>query len=474
MGLKRIDKYKWLIPKSDPMRVEGLIYADEKMIPHIKKDNTPLQVRNVACLPGILGHSLAMPDIHWGYGFPIGGVAAFDCEKGIISPGGIGYDINCGVRLLRTNLTKRDLGDKLSTLVSGLFANIPSGVGSRGKIFLSPSEIKEVLAQGARWAVKKGYGRKEDLQFTEENGCLSSANPEKVSKRAIERGQDQLGTLGAGNHFLEIQEVDQIYDQAGAEKFGLFLGQIMIMIHTGSRGLGYQICDDYLKILTQAARKYGIVLPDRQLACAPFSSPEGENYFQAMCGAANYAWANRQCITHWVRETFQNILGGKQELVLIYDVAHNIGKVEEYEIEGKKKKVIIHRKGATRSFPPGHRALPENYQAVGQPVLIPGTMGSHSYLLLGTEKAMEETWGSTCHGAGRVMSRSAAVRSWRGEEIVKRLTEQWIIVRMHKISLVAEEAPQAYKDVDLVVEVCHQAGISKKVARFRPLSVIKG
>ncbi|MBN1622706.1 MAG: RtcB family protein [Endomicrobiales bacterium] len=455
------------------MNVPGVIYSSAKMIDHVIREKAAQQAANVATLPGILEKSMAMPDVHWGYGFPIGGVAAFDLDKGVISPGGIGYDINCGVRLLRTNLQKENISGKIQSLIAGLFTNIPSGVGSTGKLNLRAREVKDVLEQGAEWALSKGFGEKEDLTHTEETGCLDGADASCASKRAIERGTEQLGTLGAGNHFLEIQVVDTIYDEKIAQVFGLFPGQVTIMIHTGSRGLGYQICDDNLKILQGAVHKYGISLPDRQLACAPVNSNEGRSYFAAMAGAANYAWANRQIITHWVRETFMRTLGSTPKelgLEVVYDVAHNIGKFEEH----KGKKVLIHRKGATRAFNPGHPDVPEDYKATGQPVLIPGTMGTESYVLTGTDKAMEETWGSTCHGAGRVMSRSQALKGVRGEELAKKLENQGIFVKSYSWKTLAEEAPSAYKVVGDVVEICHGAGISKKVVKLKPLGVVKG
>lgn len=477
LNLQKIDDYRWLIPRQQQMKVPGLIYANEKMLLHIRKDNTPLQVSNVAYLPGIVQYSLAMPDIHWGYGFPIGGVAAMDYSRGVISPGGIGYDINCGVRLLRTNLKQEEIQEKIPKLIAALFRNIPSGVGSRGKIKISTSEVKKVLRDGARWAVNHGYGTGDDLEHTEEGGCLSFAEPEKVSARAVERGFPQLGTLGAGNHFLEIQVVEQIFASEEAAAFGLFPGQVTVMIHTGSRGLGYQVCDDYLRVMGNASRKYGISLPDRQLACAPITSEEGKDYFQAMCAAANYAWTNRHCIMHWTRETFQEVLGISPKdlgMELIYDVAHNIGKIEEHLVDGKPTKLCVHRKGATRAFPAGHAEVPEDYRTVGQPVLIPGTMGTNSYVLVGTQTAMDQTWGSTCHGAGRMMSRHEALRRVRGEELRGQLSQKGIVIQAKGFKTLAEEAPQAYKDVDLVVEVCHQAGISKKVAKLKPIGVIKG
>ena len=473
--LEKVDDFRWLIPRQGEMKVPGLIYANEKMVEKIRSDRSPLQVANVACLPGIVNYSLAMPDIHWGYGAPIGGVAGFDAKDGVIVPGIIGYDINCGIRLLRTNLKKEDIKGKLQELIDGLFYNIPSGVGSTGKLHLKREEVKNVLSKGARWAVENGYGKEEDLKFTEEEGCYKLANPDKLSPRAIERGQNQLGTLGAGNHFMEIQEVEEIYDREVASVFGLFPGQITVMIHTGSRGLGYQVCDDYLKILGEAAKKYRIEIPDRQLACAPVNSSEAQSYFAAMAAAANYAWANRQIIMHWSRETFKKVLGLEDsEIKLIYDVTHNIGKIEEHLVKGEKKEIYVHRKGATRAFAAGREEVPLPYRDVGQPVLIPGTMGTRSYVLVGTEKAMEETWGSTCHGAGREMSRHRAIREAKGRMIDKELKEKGIITKTKNRKALAEEAPFAYKNVDIVVDVVDKAGLSKKVAKMIPLGVIKG
>uniref|UniRef100_A0A7C4XJR5 tRNA-splicing ligase RtcB n=1 Tax=candidate division WOR-3 bacterium TaxID=2052148 RepID=A0A7C4XJR5_UNCW3 len=478
--LIKIDDYRYKIPKTykEGMRTDGIIYASERMLEKIKEDQAPEQVANVATLPGIVGYSLAMPDIHWGYGFAIGGVAAFDVKTGIISPGGVGYDINCGVRILRTNLKYEDIKSKIKELVRALFENVPSGVGSTGKIKIDDNEVKEVLVSGAQWAVKKGFGWKEDLERIEENGLLKGANPERVSKRAIERGRPQLGTLGAGNHFLEIQVVQNIFDPESAKVMGIeAVGQITVMIHTGSRGLGYQICDDNVKTLGNAVRKYGINIPDRQLACAPIDSPEGKSYFEQMACAANYAWANRQCIMHWVREAFEKVLGKKAEelgMHLIYDVAHNIAKFEEHKVDGEIKKVCVHRKGATRAFVTGHKDVPEVYKKIGQPVLIPGDMGTHSYLLLGTERAMLETFGSTCHGAGRLLSRTKALDVTRGRRIDKELAEKGIYVLCASSEVLREEVPEAYKDIDMVIEAVDGAGISRKVARMRPLGVVKG
>lgn len=476
----KVDNNRFRIPKTykPGMRTDGLIYASEVMIEKIKQDQAPEQIANVATLPGIVGYAMAMPDIHWGYGFPIGGVAAFDTEKGIISPGGVGYDINCGVRLLRTDLTHNDIKNRIQELVRSLFNNIPSGVGSKGKIRIDEREVKEVLKNGAQWALKKGYGWKEDIEKIEENGALKGANPDKVSRRALERGRPQLGTLGAGNHFLEIQIVEDIYDRESAKVLGIDdVGQITIMIHTGSRGLGYQVCDDNVKVLGKVTRKYGIDIPDRQLACAPINSPEGKSYFEQMACAANYAWANRQCIMHWVRESFEKILGKKARdlgMHLIYDVAHNIAKFEEHTVAGEMKKVCVHRKGATRAFAAGHKDIPLIYKNIGQPVLIPGDMGTHSYLLLGTEKAMQETFGSTCHGAGRVMSRTKAMQRTKGRRIDKELADKGIFVLSASGEVLRQEVPEAYKDIDMVVDAVHNAGISKKVVRMRPIGVVKG
>ncbi len=478
--LERIDETRLLIPRTykPGMHVDGIIYADDHLLNDVKADQAPEQVANVATLPGIVGYSLAMPDIHWGYGFAIGGVAAFDINNGVISPGGVGYDINCGVRLLRTALESKNLKPEiLEKLVRAIFDNVPSGVGSRGKIRISQSTVAEVLNRGARWAVEQGYGTEDDLSYTEENGEMSGAELAGVSSRALERGMPQLGTLGAGNHFLEIQEVVEVYDPQAAAQLGLHHGQITVMIHTGSRGLGYQICDDNVKSLVAAARKYGINLVDRQLACAPLDSPEGKRYFGAMVAAANYAWANRQAIAHWVREAFFRVLGvpiSRLGMTQVYDVAHNIAKIEEHTVNGKKIKLCVHRKGATRAFPPGHPALPEKYRALGQPVLIPGDMGSSSYVLLGTEQAAQDTFGSACHGAGRVWSRTRALEETKRRNVAEELRARGIIVMAASREVLNEEVPDAYKDVDRVVDVCHRSGIARKVVRMRPLGVVKG
>lgn len=483
--LEKIDENRLRIPKSykPGMRVDGIIYADAALLENIKADQAPEQVANVATLPGITGSSLAMPDIHWGYGFPIGGVAAFTLDDGVISPGGVGYDINCGVRLLRTSLARSDLRPEiLEKLVRAIFENVPSGVGSKGKIRISQQAVAEVLTSGAAWAVEQGYGTEDDLEFTEENGEMAGADLAGVSPRALERGMPQLGTLGAGNHFLEIQEVAEVFDAAAAGALGIQQGQVTVMIHTGSRGLGYQICDDNVKVLGAAARKYGIELVDRQLACAPVESPEGKRYFGAMVCAANYAWANRQAIAHWVREAFEQVLGMTAErlgMTQVYDVAHNIAKIEEHRVRGaggewRATRLCVHRKGATRAFGPGHPAIPAKYRELGQPVLIPGDMGTSSYLLLGTAAAARDTFGSACHGAGRVWSRTRALKETERRNVAAELRAKGILVMAASREVLNEEVPDAYKDVDEVVNVCHRAGICRKVARMRPLGVVKG
>jgi tRNA-splicing ligase RtcB len=478
--LNKIDDYRWEIPTSykQGMLVPGLIFASESMLTHILEENAFQQVANVAFLPGIVGHSLAMPDIHWGYGFPIGGVAATRVKDGVVSPGGVGFDINCGVRLVRTNLTEDEVRPKIEQLVNQLFVNIPSGVGSEGKIRVSEKELNGVMVRGGRWAVEKGYGQPEDIIVTEESGSMKGTNPDKVSSKAKKRGIPQLGTLGSGNHFLEVEVVDELYDREAAKAMGIEdLGQVLLLIHTGSRGFGHQICTDYVGLLGQAVKRYGISLPDRQLACAPINSPEGQDYLAAMSCAANYAWANRQFILHWARESFTKVFGkSQQELGMrqIYDVCHNIAKIEEYTINGEKETLCVHRKGATRAFPAGHPDIPDIYRNLGQPVLIPGDMGRCSYVALGTEVAMKETFGSTCHGAGRVQSRAAAKRSLRGADVAKALAERGIIVKAGSMASLAEEASEAYKDVTEVVGVTHQAGISRKVARAKPIGVVKG
>lgn len=478
--LEKIDDYHWRIPKTykPGMRVPGIIYADEKLLKDIRQDKAAEQVANVAFLPGIVNASLAMPDIHWGYGFSIGGVAATDIEQGgVISPAGVGFDINCGVRLLKTNFQFDEIKNKIKDLVYVLFSDIPAGVGSKGDIRVSPKEEREILFKGSKWAVDKGYGTEEDLECTEEYGAIEGADPEAVSDRAYERGKAQSGTLGSGNHFLEIQTIDQLYDRDLCDEFGLTLGQITIMIHSGSRGLGYQVCDDYTRSMIHCLQKYNINVPDRQLACAPVNSAEGKAYLGAMKCAANYAWANRQCLMYLTRKVFEKVFGmtwQKMGMSLIYDVAHNIAKIEKYNIDGKEKTLCVHRKGATRAFGPGHPALPPRYKKTGQPVIIPGDMGRNSYLLVGTKKAEEETFGSTCHGAGRVKSRTAATKSINIDALLKELESKGIIVKASGRGTIVEEAPQAYKDVNEVVNVVHNVGISQRVCRMRPLGVIKG
>jgi len=478
--VRKIDDYRWEIPQSykQGMYVPGLIFASESMLNHIWEEQVFQQVANVAFLPGIVGHSLAMPDIHWGYGFPIGGVAATRIKDGVVSPGGVGFDINCGVRLLRTNLTENEVRPKIERLINELFINIPSGLGSKGKIRVNKKELDEVLIRGSQWAVEKGYGQAEDIVVTEESGRMKGANPDKVSGKAKERGIPQLGTLGSGNHFLEVQVVDEIYDQEAAKVMGISdIGQVLVLIHTGSRGFGHQVCSDYVRLLGEATKRYNINLPDRQLACAPVESGEGRDYLAAMACAANYAWTNRQCITHWTRESFIKVFGkslGELGLQQVYDVAHNIAKIEEYTIDGKKHTLCVHRKGATRAFPAGHPDIPDIYRSIGQPVLIPGDMGRCSYILLGTETAMKESFGSTCHGAGRVQSRAAAKRSLRGADVAKALAARGITVKTGSMGSLAEEASEAYKDVTDVVDVTHNVGISRKVARATPMGVIKG
>ncbi|MGD0336039.1 MAG: RtcB family protein [Candidatus Omnitrophota bacterium] len=478
--LEKIDDYRWRIPKSYKagMRVPGLIYADEKLLKDIYQDKALEQVANVAFLPGIVNASLAMPDIHWGYGFPIGGVAATDIEEGgVVSPGGVGFDINCGVRMLRTDLRIEEVKDKLEKLVFALFNDVPAGLGSKGEIRVTSKEEKEILLKGSGWAVGKGYGTQDDLECTEENGAIAGADPDAVSDRAYERGRAQSGTLGSGNHFLEIQVIEQLYDSKLCDAFGLDMGQITVMIHSGSRGLGYQVCDDYTRNMIHCLQKYNINVPDRQLSCAPVNSPEGKAYLAAMRCAANYAWNNRQCLMHLTRKSFEKVFGvswQKLGMFLIYDVAHNIAKIEKHLVSGKEKKLCVHRKGATRAFGPGHPALPDRYKETGQPVIIPGDMGRNSYLLAGTQKAMEETFGTTCHGAGRVKSRTASAKSTNLNALLKELESKGIIVKASGKATIVEEAPQAYKDVNDVVNVVHNAGIAKRICRMRPLGVIKG
>ena len=477
-NLKQIDQYRWLLPKQGKMLTDGMLFMDKGLLEHIKNDKSISQVANVAWLPGIAGRSLAMPDMHQGYGFPIGGVAAFDPDRGVVSPGGVGYDINCGVRLLRSSLERGEIKKQIPDLVDSLFTNIPSGVGSKQRhLKLNKKELKKVLGSGASWAVKNGYGSKDDLLHIEEGGCLEWADPDTVSDRALDRGQGQLGTLGSGNHFVEVGFVDKIFDTKLASGIGLFKDQVTIIIHTGSRGLGHQVCGDYIRLLQNASRKYGFDLPDRELCCAPIHSPEGKKYLSAMAAAANFAFANRQLITEEVRQTLEYVLGKGQKklgLELVYDVCHNIAKFESHEVNGLQQEVVVHRKGATRAFPAKHPKVPEAYKETGQPVLIPGDMGRYSYVLVGTERALKETFGSTCHGAGRLMSRHAAKKMAKGHNVTAELAGMGVTVRGAGRATLVEEIPQAYKDVEDVVRVVHGAGLANKVARLRPLGVIKG
>ncbi|MEM1873206.1 MAG: RtcB family protein [Acidilobaceae archaeon] len=479
MELKRVDRFLWMIPAGAKpcMKLPAMIYADDFLVSKMREDLTLEQAANVACLPGVLKYSIVMPDGHQGYGFPIGGVAAMDVENGgVISPGGIGYDINCGVRVMRTNMTEKEVKPRIKELVDTLFRNVPSGVGSTGKVKLSVGELNRVLEEGARWAVEKGYGWPEDLEFLEEKGGMRDADASAVSDTAKRRGAEQLGTLGSGNHFLEVQVVDKIFDEKIAKVYGLFEGQVLLMVHTGSRGLGHQVASDYLVIMERAMRKYGISVPDRELAAVPFYSEEGQKYFKAMAAAANFAWANRQMISHWVRESFKSVFRedpDKLDLSVIYDVAHNIAKLEEHVVDGRRVKVLVHRKGATRAFPPGHSEIPAKYREVGQPVLIPGSMGTASYILAGIPEGAK-VWYTAPHGAGRWMSRAGAKRTRSYREILSELQSRGIYLKATSVETVVEEAPEAYKDVDKVVEVAHGAGISKLVARMRPIGVTKG
>ncbi len=477
MKLEKIDACRWRIPRHGRMRVDGLIIGSEPLMDGIKNDQSVQQVMNVAELPGILRYSLAMPDIHWGYGFPIGGVAAFDLDDGVISPGGVGYDINCGVRLLRSNLQADEIQDKIKELTTNMFHAVPSGIGSKSHYRVQERDFPQVLTRGAEFVVEAGYGTQDDLLFIEEGGRIAGASPHAVSDRAKQRGLAQVGSLGSGNHFVEIGRISEIYSPEGAAALHLFENQITVMIHCGSRGFGYQVCDDYLKTMNQAVQKYGIVLPDRQLCCAPLHSPEAKAYFQAMHCAINYAFANRQVISHFIRQVFEKTLriSPKQlGMDLVYDVSHNIAKIEEHQINGQTKRVCVHRKGATRAFPPNHQDIPEAYQKVGQPVFIPGDMGRYSFVLLGADGSMRDTFGSTCHGAGRVMSRRQSTRQSRNMSIVQEMERRGVFVQAESRRTMAEEMPHAYKDVELVVGAAQEAGISRKVAKIKPLGVIKG
>ncbi len=477
MELEQIDPYRWEIKKTGSMRVPARIYSSSALIEAVKKEETFRQLVNVAHLPGILSFAMAMPDIHWGYGFPIGGVAAFDCEEGIISPGGVGYDINCGVRLACTNLLQNEIVPYLEKLVNALYKNIPTGVGATGALKLTNAELKKVLRQGSAWAVSRGYGDPADVERTEDQGCMTEADPAAASQKALDRGRRQLGTLGSGNHFLELGVVEKIHDPQAADAFGLAEGHVTVLLHTGSRGFGHQTCDDFLASMMRNVKVRGTSLPDRQLACAEIDSAAGRQYYRAMACAANFAWTNRQVLLSRARQSFEQVLGvSPRDLGMrqVYDICHNIAKFEEHVVEGEKKRVCVHRKGATRAFPPGHPDLCADFAETGQPILIPGDMGTASYVLAGTERAMAETFGSTCHGAGRVMSRKAAKKSAKGRSLEKELAEKGVITRWTGKSTLAEEMPEAYKDVGEVVKAVEGSQISRIVARLRPIAVIKG
>jgi tRNA-splicing ligase RtcB (3'-phosphate/5'-hydroxy nucleic acid ligase) len=476
---KRINDYVFEVPRSyrDDMRVSARFYADDSLLSGALDDKSLEQLVNTATLPGIVGYALAMPDIHQGYGFPIGGVVATVLPDGVISPGGVGYDINCGVRLLGTHLDGDELEPHLDNLASALQRNCPSGVGQGGEIRLSDDDLDQVLENGAQWALKKGYATANDLEHTEEAGRIPGADARKVSPRARERGREQIGTLGAGNHFIEVDVVDEVFDEVAADRMGLAPGRIVAQIHCGSRGFGHQVCSDYVKRFHQSVRQYGIQLPDRELVCAPLSSPEGQDYLAAMRAAANYAFCNRQVLTHLIRRSFEEVLAGQVsnfQVYQIYDIAHNMAKIEEHEVAGRRMQVCVHRKGATRAFGPGAPGLPRTYRDIGQPVLVPGSMGTASWVLVGTHGSMRQTFGSTCHGAGRTMSRRQAKREVRGSELRHDLEAEGIRVRAGSMGGLAEEAPIAYKDVDRVIEVVHNAGIARKVARIVPVAVVKG
>ena len=463
--------------KSRGMRVPVTIYADDALLAKMMTDRTISQAINVSTLPGIQSHVIVLPDGHEGYGFPVGGVAAMDAEEGMISPGGVGYDINCGVRLLRTNLTEQDVRPRLKDLVTDLFNSIPSGVGSKGAIRLNNSQLDEVLVRGVNWAIDNGYGSENDAEVCEENGQIKNANPNKVSDRARKRGMPQLGSLGSGNHFLEVQKVAEIHDEVAAKKMGIKKDSVTILIHCGSRGFGHQVCSDYLRISEMAQKKYNITLADRELACVPNTSEEGESYRTAMFAALNFAWSNRQMITHWTRKSFERVFKQSEsdlDMKLVYDVAHNIAKVEKHKIDGQLKSVVVHRKGATRAFPANHEEIPRTYRDIGQPVFIPGSMGTSSWILLGQKNSMDLSFGSTAHGAGRMMSRSKARRDYTEEQVKKLLSDKGIFIKSLTRDGVVEEAPQAYKDVDAVVNVSHELGIATKVAKLVPIGVIKG
>ena len=476
---KKIGENQYQID-ADPnlgMKVPVKIYADEPLLQKMLSDRTIMQARNVASIPGIVSHSVVLPDGHEGYGFPVGGVAAMDAEEGMISPGGVGYDINCGVRLLRSNLTEQTVLSKLKDLVNDLFSSIPSGVGSKGAVRLTNSELDEVLVNGVNWAIDHGYGSSDDSDVCEENGKISGADPNKVSDKARKRGAPQLGSLGSGNHFLEIQKVAEIHDEEAANRMGIKEGTITVLIHCGSRGFGHQVCSDYLRVAEQAMEKYNINLPDRELACVPNTSEEGESYRKAMFAALNYAWSNRQMITHWTRKSFERVFNQTEsdlDMKLVYDVAHNIAKVEKHNVGGEERKLVVHRKGATRAFPSNRDEIPSKYRDLGQPVLVPGSMGTSSWILLGKSNSMDLSFGSTAHGAGRTMSRSKARRNYTEDYVKKSLNDKGVFIKALTRDGVVEETPEAYKDVDAVVNVSHNLGIASKVAKLVPIGVIKG
>jgi len=470
--LEQIDEVRWRVPKIRPMHTEGIVYSDESLLPDLEADRSLAQVANVATLPGIVGPSLAMPDIHWGYGFPIGGVAAFDPDEGVVSPGGVGYDINCGVRLLTSDAGLGDVKPRVQALAEALFEAVPAGVGSsREEVRLKGTDLDEILEGGLKWTLKKGYATPADRERVEELGCLEGAKADAVSHRAKRRGSGQLGTLGSGNHFAEVGVIDEIYDAEAAAAYGLREGGVTLMIHSGSRGLGHQVCTDHLQTMMRAAQEHDIPLVDRQLCCAPVKSSAGQRYLAAMAGAANFAFANRQLMTHSARGVFDRILGAKLETV--YDVCHNIAKMEEHEVDGERRSLLVHRKGATRALPKGHALLPKLYADHGQPVIIPGDMGRYSFVLKGTEGSAD-TFGSACHGAGRVLSRSEAKRRFAHSHVKEALKARGVVVIGASKSTVVEEVPEAYKDVAEVVGVVDAGGLASRVARIRPLACVKG
>ncbi|MFI5372002.1 MAG: RtcB family protein [Candidatus Eisenbacteria bacterium] len=476
-GAIRLDEFRWQLPRTGGMRVPGLLFADRPLLEQMMSDRTPDQVRNAAHLPGILAASIAMPDAHWGYGLPVGGVVATDEREGVVSPGAVGYDIGCGVRLLTSRLTRAELASRAERLADALFANVPCGVGSHGAVIVKHRELDQVLREGSGWAVGRGMGTASDLEHCEEGGVLAGAEPQAVSDGARERGRDQLGTLGSGNHFLEVQEVDAVFDAEAARAMGLVVGTVTVMIHCGSRGLGHQVCTDHVRDVGRKLAGWGIVLPDRQLACAPIRSPEGERYLGAMRAAANFAWANRQCIADGVRRAFRATLGGGERetgLMLVYDVAHNIAKFEHHVVGGRRVRCLVHRKGATRAFPAGHPDVPAVYRALGQPVLVPGDMGRCSYVLRGSAGSMTHAFGSSCHGAGRRMSRTQAARETRGRDLIAELKAAGVTVRAEGRDTLGEETSEAYKDVEHVVRVVVGADLARPVARMRPFIVVKG